>query len=240
MRQTRLPFLMMLVAALAACGGGGGGGGSLVQVGADLNFTPTNTVTCQDGFPIQINSSFPQPFTGGGAGSCLLITFFDGAATTQDGTVESANIRVGPVTGPMRFVRARILYQNGPGQACCSVEQYGPVFTPAPNSITTVKLGFRMTEDHVPAPNDPTIVANDLVALEVLAADVPIPGIWVNNGGADFTLPNYAYFPSFSQRGLNAPTQNLHSDGSYSGFRPAYNLNFRAGGGGNLVVGPEE
>ena len=226
----------------AACGGGagGGGGGQVIQVGDNLNFDPTNGLTCQDGFPVQINPTFPQPFTGQGAGSCLLITFFGGAVSNREGTVVSANIRIGPVTGPMRFVRARILYQSATGQACCSVQEYGPVFTPQANSITTVPLGFRMTEDHVPAPTDPTIVANDLVALEILAPDVPIPGVWTNNGGSDLGLPNYIYLPSMTQRGLNAPTQNLRSEGSYSGFLPSYNLNYRVRGNREGVTGPSE
>ena len=160
----------------------------------------------------------------------MLITFFNGAYTNQEGTVVSANIRIGPVTGPMRFVKARILYQSVTGQACCSVQQYGPIFTPTPNAITTVNLNFQMTEDHVPAPTDPTIVANDLIALEVLAPDVPIPGVWTNNGGSDLGLPNYLYLPAMTTRGLNAPTQNLRSDGSFSGFLPSYNFNYRVAG----------
>ena len=215
---------------LAACGGGGDGGGSVVQVGNNLDFAPTNTVTCSDGYPVQINPSFPQPFTGGGATSCLLITFFPGAQPNQPGTVVSANIAVGAVTGPMRFVRARILYSHNTGPVCCSVEQYGQVFTPQANAITTVNLGFPMTVEHVPPPNDQRVIAGDLVALEVLSGAVPIPGVWVNNGGAVLELPNYAYFPAFTARGLNPPTQNLHSDGSYSGFLPSYNLNYRLAG----------
>ena len=228
-----------LVLVLAACGGGGGG--TPVQVGANLDFEPTSNVTCQDGFPVQINASFPQPFTSQGAPSCLYVTFFPGAQPPVPGTAVSANIRVGQITGPMRFVRARILYQTGPGQACCSVEEYGQTFTPQPNTITTVPLNFQMTEDHVPAQSDlNTIAANDLVAIEVLAPNVPIPGAWVNNGGAVLTLPNYVWLPAMSTRGLNAPTQNLRSEGSMSGFLPSYNLNYVArGGANNSVTGVE-
>jgi len=237
--RARLLFaapLLALAAALtlAACdsGGGGdddgpGGGGELVQLGPNL-VAPNNGVTCQDGFPVQINATFPQPFIGQGAPSCLLLTFFPGAQPPTAGTVVSANIRVGAVTGPMRFVRMRILYQHGTDRACCSVEEYGDVFTPTPNGTTTVPLGFRMTVESVPPPGDFTIIANDLVGLEVLAPNVPIPGIWTAGGGADFTLPDYLWLPALSTRGLNAPTNNLRSEGSFSGFVPTYNLNFRA------------
>lgn len=225
---------------LFACGGGAagqGGGGTPVQVGNNLDFVPDNGVTCQDGFPVQINASFPQPFTGQGANSCTLLTFFAGAQPTVPGTVVSANIRVGPVTGPMRFVKMRILYQNVTGPVCCSVEQFGQPFTPQANSITTVPLGFVMTEEHIPQPNDPTIVANDLVGLEVLAPNVPIPGVWTQNGGADLALPDYAWFPALSVKGVGAPSSNLHSDGSYSGFLPAYNLNYRPAASAG-ILGP--
>ncbi|MEO8201973.1 MAG: hypothetical protein ABI679_15685 [Gemmatimonadota bacterium] len=235
---------LLTLTGVVSCGssgnGGNGGGGQVIQVGNNLDFAPTNGIACQDGFPVQINASFPQPFTGQGAPSCLLITFFNGAYTGTGGTVVSANIRIGPVTGPMRFVKARILYQSATGQACCSVQQYGPIFTPQANATTTVDLNFQMTEDHVPAPTDPTIVANDLVALEILAPDVPIPGVWTNNGGSDLGLPNYLYLPAMTTRGLNAPTQNLRSDGSFSGFLPSYNLNYRVARAGSSITSPEE
>jgi hypothetical protein len=211
---------------IGACNGVGG---VPVQVGPDLNFTPTNPVTCRDGFPVQINPSFPQPFTLQGAPSCLVLTFFGGEQGGRPGTVVSANIRVGAVTGPMRFVRMRILFQNGQSgydRACCSAEQYGAVFTPAANSITTVPLNFQMVRDPTPSPNDnTTIAAADLVGLEVLAPNVPIPGGWTRNGGAQLDLPTYAYFPALSAR-FNTPTSNLRSEGSYSGFVPSFNINF--------------
>jgi hypothetical protein len=152
--------------------------------------------------------------------------------------VVSANIRVGAITGRMRFVRMRILLHNilvalpnhvDQDRACCSVEQYGPVFTPTPNSVTTVELNFPMVADHVPPLEDlKTIAAGDLVGLEVLDANVPIPGNCVNNGGAVLTLPNYLWFPAIGVRGGATPSQNLRSEGSHSGFMPSYNLNFRA------------
>jgi hypothetical protein len=238
-----IPLLMSLAALLSGCNGDGAGTpGPLIQVGDNLNFVPTNTFGCQDGFPVQINTTFPQPFTSQGATSCTLLTFFTGSQPSVPGIVESANINIGAVTGPMRFVKMRILLQNiltGPDRACCSVEAYGPVFTPQANAITTVPLNFVMTEDHVPAPSDlVSIAASDLVGLEVLAPSVPIPGVWVNNGGSVLTLPNYLWLPSMSARSPNAPTQNLRSEGSYSGFLPAYNLNFRATGQKTNPVAP--
>ena len=211
---------------ITACNATGVGGGTPVQVGQDLSFVPSNTMTCQDGFPIQINPSFPQPFHLQGATSCLLLTFFAGAQP-GNGTVVSANIRVGNTTGPMRFVRMRILFTNGQSgydRACCSAEQYGAVFTPTANAVTTVPLNFTMIREPTPA-TDTKLAAADLIGLEVLAANVPIPGVWTQNGGGQLDLPNYEYFPALSAR-LAAPTSNLRSEGSFSGFLPSFNLNF--------------
>ena len=132
-------------------GGGGGenGGGTAVTVGPTLNFSPSSNVTCSDGLVIQLNASFPQPFAFQGAGSAWSLTISAGAAANQptmqpggSGVVTTATVRVGAVTGPMRFVRMRISYQNGFGAFCCSVEQVGPTFTPQPNADTTVTLNF--------------------------------------------------------------------------------------------------
>lgn len=120
----------------------------------------------------------------------------------------------------------RILYQHGFGAACCSEEELGQVVTPAPNSTTVIPLGWDMVEDHVPPPNDPTIIANDLIGIEMLTADVPIPGYWTRNGGPDVMLPSYWYTPALSTRGA-VPTQNLLSEGSFTAFQPAFTLTYR-------------
>lgn len=136
--------LLALVILVTSCNGGG----APVQVGSNLNVAPNNGLTCQDGFPIQINPTFPQPLYLQGASSCSVMTFFDGAQPSVPGTVVSANIRVGNVTGPMRFVRMRILFtntQSGYDRACCSAEQFSEVFTPTANAVTNVALNFSMT-----------------------------------------------------------------------------------------------
>ena len=217
-------LLIGLMALFTSCNGIGG---APTQVGSNLNIPPNSGVTCQDGFPIQVNATFPQPFYLQGAQSCLVMTFFDGAQPSVPGTVVSANIRVGNITGPMRFVRMRILFTNGFSgydRACCSAEQYGTIFTPTANAVTNVPLNFPMTHDRTPS-DATTLAAVDLVGLEVLAPNVPIPGSWTQNGGPQVDLPTYAYFPALSAR-LQAPTSNLRSDGSYSGFLPSYNLVF--------------
>jgi hypothetical protein len=215
------------VALLAGCSGVGGGAPR--QVGPDLSIPPTSGVTCADGTPVQINPTFPQPFINQGATSCLYLTFFGGEQAGVPGTAVAANIRVGPVTGPMRFVKLRILYQDndiGFDRACCSAEQYGAVFTPAANSVTTVPLNFQMIRDPAPTTNTNPLAGADLIGLEVLAPNVPIPGFWTQNGGSQIDLPTYVYAPALSTR-VQAPSPgNMRSDSSFSGFRPTFNITF--------------
>lgn len=58
--------------------------------------------------------------------------------------------------------------------------------------------------------------------LDALAKEL----VWTNNGGADLSLPDYLWLPALSARGMPAPTQNLRSEGSYSGFVPTFNISF--------------
>jgi len=224
-----------LGAHLGACdsGGGGGGGGDPIVVGPELNFPATNQLTCADGIIIQLNPSFPQPTAFPGSQSCTYLNTSAGMIANQPvlqptgpGTITSATLRVGAVTGPMRFVRMRIIYQNGFGPACCSAEQYGDEFVPTPNSDTTVPLAFPITFERLPPPTDTTtVVANDYLALEVLAPNVPIPGIWRQNGGQEQFLNSEVWLPALSAQ-VPAPTANLRSAGSFSGFLAAFNFTF--------------
>ncbi len=257
LRSAQVALATVGVALLAACGGGGGGGDNnggtppgarQVQLGQNLDGQPANSgVRCIDGVPAQTPAyqgfffqpnSF-QPFLN--ANSCTMITFFDGAQVPARGTVVAANIKVGAVTGPMRFVRARVLFKRGIGSdttACCSVEQVGPTFTPTPNSITTVPLNFPMTLDPIPAQNNFTAIsAQDLVALEVLAPNVPIPGTWVNNFSGNLVQANYVYWPAFTLNPNNAG-QNKRASAGFSGFMPSYNLNFVASAVSGRIVEP--
>lgn len=213
--------------------GGGGGGGTPTVVGPALDFPASNTVTCADGVLVQINPTFPQPTSFPGSPSCTYLTISAGTAANQPvlqpsgpGTITSATIRVGAVTGPMRFVRMRLLYQNGFGPACCSAEQYADVFVPNANADTTVPLNFPITFETAPPPTDTTtVVAQDYIALEVLAPNVPIPGFWRQNGGQEQFLNTEVWLPALSSQ-FPAPTKNLRSAGSFSGFIAAFNYTF--------------
>jgi hypothetical protein len=234
MSSGRLAALALAaLVAVSACSGGGDGAdddgpddddlGDPVTLGAsdDALVPDLNPVACQDGFPIQANPSFPQTFIGQGATSCTL-TAFSTVQPTALGVIESATIGVGPVTGPMRFVRLRILADAG-STACCSAEELGAEFTPAANGLTTVPLDFFMDRG---TDEETGVIFNDWIGIEVLAPDVPVPGIWTANGGPDLTLPVALWLPSLSSRGA-APTLNLRAEGNYSGFLPTFNVVFR-------------
>jgi hypothetical protein len=87
----------------------------------------------------------------------------------------------------MQILVMRSLYQNNlldPGHpffACCFVERYGPIFTPAANAITTVPTALPMVEDPIPPPGDGiTNARGDFLALSVLDPNVPIPASFDN------------------------------------------------------------
>jgi hypothetical protein len=240
-------LLLSLAGLLAACGGGGGdgggaggGGGGARTIGLDSSVAPNSGVRCIDGPPLQDGSTqFPNlqfPWAGM-AGSCTILTF-----SAQDpgnggpGTVTQANIRVGNATGPMRFVRLRNLWQNRAGNAdgsqCCAIMEYGAVFTPAVNSVTTVPLNFRMTwEPRPPATDFTTVIAQDRVGLEVLNPNTPIPGVWTRNGLPEIgTNATFIWLPSISNQGYPAgAVQMPNRTTSYSGFVPSFNYNFVPG-----------
>lgn len=169
--------------------------------GGDLSNAPNVSTTCGEGvFPY-----FSAPM---GSPSCM---YFSGSPTSSpyaptSGTVTAVHVRVGAVTGPMQVVVMRSLYQNKvgtPGEpyfACCFVERYGPIFTPQPNSVETVKADLPMTEEPIPPADDfTTNAAGDFLALSVLAPNVPIPAF------RDEKSSYSGYYPAPSEGSSPAP-----------------------------------
>ena len=113
------------------------------------------------------------------------------------GVITRARVRVGSHTGPMQFAlgRAQLDRNKEPGYQllCCVWRAAGPVFTPAPNAITTVTL------------NEPVLHVRDFqsnqdewdnLALSVLAPGVPIPAAPVGAGGLNITSTAGACWPA--------------------------------------------
>ncbi|HXD55223.1 MAG TPA: hypothetical protein VN618_10760 [Solirubrobacteraceae bacterium] len=149
-------------------------------------------------------------------------------------------VRVGPVTGPMQVLVMRSLYQNKAGDpghpyfACCFVERYGPVFTPAANAVTSEPVDLPMTEEPVPPPEDfTTNAAGDFLALSVLSPEVPIPVI------VDHSSGDSGFYPAVTEAGTPAPSPNpvFQSIDFFYG-QVAMSADLQTGGGGGPTGPP--
>jgi hypothetical protein len=220
---------------------------SAVTFGADLNQPANNPVTCADGWPNQLyqGNPFEQSFYNTGNGSCMWTG--SGVAQTlyapSSGTVAAVRVKVGAVSGQMQIVVIRTLYRNTfePGRpelACCVIEHYGPTFTPQANAVTTVATSLSVVEEPTPPPTDTTtIAAGDLLALEVLEPNVPVPAYTATGGATEAGVPDFAWFPAPSQAGVPTPSPNVVSyNGDFSGYQVL--MNAEMGGGPNPSPNP--
>jgi hypothetical protein len=165
--------------------------------GADLSVAPNVNFDCQVTPPV---GGFQVP---SGADTCTWWTTGRLSDTSQGhvvpyggGTITRARVRVGPVTGPMQFVVMRSLRhpQSLADPACCFPVGASEVFTPAPNSITTVPMNVRVRHDTDPASG---INNYDHIAISVLAPDVPIPAYYT--GDQSLSAPTGgAFYPHYT------------------------------------------
>jgi hypothetical protein len=196
-----------------------------VTLGADLGAEANNAGTCSLM----------------GAASCL---FYSGAPgpsfyAPASGTVNTVRVKAGNAVGPMQIVVMRSLYQNHAGDpghpyfACCFVEQYGPTFTPAANSVTPVATSLTMVEDPTPPPDDFTTNARgDFLALAVLDPDVPVPA---NADGASFFS---GFAPAPGPQSIPAPSPNpIYPSVTGQGYHLLMSADLGAGGAGGGGVG---
>jgi hypothetical protein len=211
---------------------------SATTFGADLGQPANNPITCADGWPNQLYPFGGYPFYDAGNGSCM----WTGSSAAQtlyapsSGTVTAVRVKVGAVSGPMQIVVIRTLYKNTfqPGKpelACCVIEHYGPTFTPQANAVSTVSTSLSMVEEPTPPPADTTTVAaGDLLALEVLEPNVPVPAYTATGGASEAAIPDFAWFPAPSQAGTPAPSPNVVSyNGDFSGYQVLMNAEMGAG-----------
>jgi hypothetical protein len=113
------------------------------------------------------------------------------------GTVTTISVRVGPVTGPMQVVVMRAFRDQSTSSAptvCCTESGRTPVFTPAPNAVTTIATALAVRKDVVPDPINNTLTYDSL-ALSVLAPSVPIPAFDVgDHNPSNFGIPQSVVF----------------------------------------------
>jgi hypothetical protein len=163
---------------------------SAVTFGANLNRPADNTATCltaQSTYPFvtyDFNCSVQSidPTTGEGT-----------SPPAGEGIVTSFRVKVGPTTGPMQIAEEEALRKDNPADpghptyACCKLVALSPVFTPAPNSITTIPVSFR-TKQSI-APEESGYYIDDHFSLSVLDKNVPIPAASDPNAGVGIWFP---------------------------------------------------
>jgi hypothetical protein len=194
-----------------------------ITFGSDLTGAADNTGTC---------SLLLSP-------SCL---FYSGAPGPSfyapvTGTVSRVRVKTGNVEqGPMQIVVMRSLFQNSPTPgrpyfACCFVQQYGPIFTPPPNTVTEVQASLPMVVDPVPPPEDlVTNARGDFLALAVLDPNVPIPATF--DGASVFS----GYAPAPTPQTTPAPSPNpLVASANGAGYHILMQADLDPGGGGDAL-----
>jgi hypothetical protein len=97
---------------------------------------------------------------------------------------------------------------------CCIEVGRTPVFTPAPNAVTTIATALAVRNDVVPDPVNNTLTFDSL-ALSVLAPNVPIPAFDTGrHDPGDFGIPSaVAYHPAV------APGQEAFLASGVGGFQ---------------------
>lgn len=136
----------------------------------------------------------------------------------------------------------RSLYQNNPNSPgkpnyfCCFVQEYGPIFTPAPNTVNTVRTNLGMVEQPVPPYGDfNTVSQNDFIALSFLDTGAEIPLYAVQSGEA------YYFAPAPTASTMPAPNNNpLFAGYTPAGVALAMSADIQpinSGGGGTPSIG---
>jgi hypothetical protein len=211
-----------ILAPLVALGLGAAVAGA-VTFGSDLAGPANNQATC---------GALQSP-------SCMFFSAAPGPTfyAPLSGTITAVRVKTGNfVQGPMQVVVMRSLFQNSadPGHpyfACCFVQQYGPIFTPAPNAVTTVPTQLPVVEDPVPPPDD--LIDNargDFLALSVLVPNVPVPAFFDGQSFFD------GFAPAPDPQTTPAPSPNpIFATTGGSGYQVLMNADLDVGGGGGDV-----
>lgn len=205
-------------------------GAATASFGADLAALPANndlsSGTC---------ATPPRQDAPTGSPSCMW-SYIDTAPNTltapATGTVTAVRVKVGATTGPMRVNVIRFLFQQGqnpsyPVSSGPYLEAYGPEFTPAANTVSTVPTNLRVQEDPTPPPEDKqTVQVIDTLALEVEAPNVPIPLF------RDDSALSYPVYPGPTAQGRPAPSANGLPSYTRFGVGVLMNADLTTGGGG--------
>lgn len=243
----------LTTAIVVALCGGQSAGADVVTFGSNLQM-PANAapLVCEKGV---LNQYLGQFLIGPSGGSCMWSSVVIGSPAESltaptSGTVTAVRVRTGASTGPMQVNIVRFLFRQtgnpgAPELACCFVEEYGPVFTPAANTITTVPTNLPVKVELTPPPSDiTTIAATDQLALSSLDPSVQVPLFATKNGENDLSVLSYAWYPAPTVSGVPAPSPNpIPGFADLSGFKVLMNADLSTGipapAGGELPIGRE-
>ncbi len=187
LRRALLPALTCAVLSVPATAAA-----ETVTIGATLDLVTPNSdpaKTCAAGtwWVAELGLNLPNLVPVGDRGSCQFTAsgFYNGAVFGLSyggvGTAKAARVKIGAITGRMRINVVRTLFQQTGNVASPSVttpflKQYGPIFTPTANAVTTVPLNLPLGSEATPDPSDiGTVAGTDWLALEVLDGNVPVP-----------------------------------------------------------------
>lgn len=225
-----LVVVLMMPAGAASAGDFGGGraqtSGQLseaITFGANLGTTAYQPeYTCA-----QLAISWSRP-----ASSCMVSyigTYPNTLSPPASGTATAVRVRAGSVGGPMRINVIRFLFQQTgdpahPLSAGPFLEAYGPQFTAAANSVTTVPVNLPMTVTGAPDPSDTTTIqVIDVLALELLNANMTVP-VFASPG-----VLSYPSLPGPTSLGTPAPSPNTLQTFMTVGSGVMMNADFTAG-----------
>lgn len=212
--------------------------------GTNLSQPANAPLSCGQGVLTQAAPGGPAFIFGPFGGSCTWSSVVVGSAAESltapgTGTVTAVRVKTGATTGPMQIDVVRFLFRQtgntgSPELACCFVEAYGPVFTPAANAITTVPTSLPVVVEPTPPPEDThTVAATDQLTLSSLDPAVQVPLFATNNGGNDLSVLSYAWYPAPTEATVPAPSPNpIGGFADLSGFKVLMNADFTPAGGG--------
>jgi hypothetical protein len=175
-----------------------------VTFGANLARTPNSAFDCTVlvspnafGLPIGLPSG-QRTCTWFSTGRSYRSAREGTAVPVGRGTINRARVRVGPVTGPMRFVVLEVL-RNRADTICCKQVAATPVFVPRRNAVTTLRTNFPVRNSGIIDIRTGYAYYN-VLALSVLAPNVPVP---LNNTGIYGALSgpvSVAMYPALRNR----------------------------------------
>jgi hypothetical protein len=180
-------------------------GATVVTFGAPLSRAPNTAFDCTR-YPLGNGGTNPVY---GDSSSCVWTTATNPLAPSEGlltpagtGTIRTIRIRVGPRTGAMQIDVLTVEVDSENGKvSCCTAAFVSRSFTPAANSITTLRASLPVHTDAPGQQSSPPLEVGDILALSILEDGVPIPAIDDTGAGIPaYQLPTGdVHYPAYAQ-----------------------------------------